>query len=66
VVLIIMFYLNSKKDRERIFQLTDPGGMRAIGECAERSFHPHDLATYKECSHINFKSALHFRVIDLR
>ena len=61
-----MFYLNSKRDREKIFQLTDPGGMRAIGDCAERSFHPHDLGTYKECSHIKSKSALAFRVIDLR
>ena len=61
-----MFYLNSKRDREKIFQLTDPGGMRAIGDCAKRSFHPHDLGTYKECSHKKLKSALAFRVIDLR
>ncbi|CAL4965349.1 unnamed protein product [Urochloa decumbens] len=56
----------SKRDREKIFHLTDPGGMRAIGDCNKRSFHPHDLATYKECSHIKLKSALTFRVIDLR
>ncbi|KAL5201487.1 hypothetical protein ABZP36_035841 [Zizania latifolia] len=54
------------KGEQNAFHLTVPDGMGDIGGCDARGFHPHDMETYEECSHLQWRSALSLHVVDLR
>jgi proteasome lid subunit RPN8/RPN11 len=54
-----------------IFRLSDPAGVKTIGSCQRRGFHPHDnppdgSPIYEQCGHVKIDAQLAVEVLDLR
>jgi STAM-binding protein len=54
-----------------VFRLSDPGGVKTIGSCQRRGFHPHDnppdgSPIYEQCGHVKMDAQLAVEVLDLR
>lgn len=54
-----------------VFRLSDPGGVKVIGNCQRRGFHPHDnppdgSPIYESAGHVKMDAQLKVEVLDLR